>query len=137
MALAPPSAAPLPAFRKEQEKRPVLNGRPHYNSGLPVGLFHPVFNSFDAAMRSRERLKADAKTYSSVRALFGAFADIYTSKEKRIAAIDKHLAPLLGSSFLAVEAQGFKSDGVIVQHCGLAIAYLVIREVKNEFGTAH
>lgn len=88
-------------------------------------------------MRSQECFKADAKTYSSVRALFGAFADIYTSEGERIAAIDKHLVPLLGSSFDIVEVQGVKSDGVMVQPCGLATAYLAIREVKNEIGTAH
>jgi hypothetical protein len=137
MAPAPSSAAPLPAFLHEQEKRPVLNGRPLYNSGLPVGLFHPVFNSFHAAMRSPERFKADAKTYSLVRALFAAFADLYTSEDKRITAIDRHLAPLLGSSFDTVEVQGVKGDGVIIQPCGLSTAYVVIREVKNEFGTAH
>lgn len=137
--IAPPpsSVAPLQAFGNEQEKRPVLNGRPLYNSGLPVGLFHPVFNSFHAATRSQEYFKADAKTYSAVRALFGAFADIYTSKEERIAAIDRHLVPLLGSSFDIVVVQGFKSDGVIMQPCGFATAYLVIREFKNEIGTGH
>jgi hypothetical protein len=72
-----------------------------------------------------------------VRALFGAFADIYTSKGDRIAAIDKHLVPLLGSSFDIVVVQGAKSDGVIMEPCGLSSAYLAIREVKNEIGTGH
>ncbi|KAF5363522.1 hypothetical protein D9756_000153 [Leucocoprinus leucothites] len=135
-ALPPSSAAALPAYQNAQEKRPVLNGRPHHNSGLPVGLFHPVFNSFHAAIRSPEPFYADAKTYSLLRALFKAFAGIYDTKEKRIAAIDKHLRDLLGSQFIVVEGAGVKSDGVISQNCGATIAYLAIREIKNEIGTA-
>jgi hypothetical protein len=72
-----------------------------------------------------------------VRALFGAFADIYTSKGERIAAIDRYLVPLLGNRFGTAEVPGAKCDGVITQHYGLSTAYLAIREVKNEIGTVH
>jgi hypothetical protein len=116
----------------EQEKRPVLNGRPDYNSGPPVGLFHPVFNVFQAAMR--KPFRGDAKTYSSVKALSRAFAAMYNLEQDRISEIDIHLPLLLGTSFLTVEAPGVKGDGVMTTPCGPAIAYVAIREVKNEIG---
>lgn len=50
-ALSPSEGAAIPAFSKEQSTRPVYNGRPFTKSGLPVGLFHPVFNSFQAALK--------------------------------------------------------------------------------------
>ncbi|KAI0250970.1 hypothetical protein BJV78DRAFT_1214991 [Lactifluus subvellereus] len=137
-ALPPSDAAAMPAFQNEQEKRPVLNGRPLYNSGPPIGLFHPVFNSFHAAMRDPESSYADATTYPLVKALFEAFSGIYDSEDLRIAAIDKHLSPLLESRFEVVQVQGVKSDGVIAESCGpySVHAYVAIREVKNEIGTA-
>jgi hypothetical protein len=126
----------MPSFQREQRERPVLNGRPYHNAGLPVGLFHPVFNAFHAAMRSPERFHADAKTYSSVRCLFGAFSDIYPAEDKRTDAIDEHLKILLGDSFVVVEAPTVKCDGVIIQKCGDSVAYLAAREIKNEIGSA-
>ena len=69
-ALTPSSAATMPRFQNEQERRPVFNGRPLYNSGPPFGLFHPVFNSFNAAMRDPERSYVNATMYSLVKALF-------------------------------------------------------------------
>ncbi|KAG6914878.1 hypothetical protein DXG01_014771 [Tephrocybe rancida] len=128
----------MPAFKAEQEKRPVLNGRPLHNYGPPVGLFHPVFNSFQAAMTSSERFYADdAGTYSTIRALFRAFADIYTTKEQRTNAINEHLNSLLGTEFVVVDAPGVKSDGVIIHPCGPHYAYTVLREDKNEIGTGN
>ena len=137
MALSPSSAAGMPAFLTEQVKRPVLNGRPNHNFGPPIGLFHPVFNSFHAAMRSPERFYADTKMYSSVKRLFETFAAIYDTEEKRTYAIDKHLEVLLGSQFIVVEKPGVKSDGVIFGKCGPFVAYVSIREIKNEIGTAN
>ncbi|KAI0254034.1 hypothetical protein BJV78DRAFT_1188082 [Lactifluus subvellereus] len=111
-ARTPSEAAVIPAFQNEQEKRPVFNGRPLHNSGPPIGLFHPVFNSFHAAMRDPERPYADATT---------------------------HLVPLLRSTFDIVEVQGVNSDGVILQSCGpySVNAYVAIRAIKNEIGTAN
>ncbi|KAG6848911.1 hypothetical protein H0H93_012907 [Arthromyces matolae] len=134
MALAPSSAARMPAFMTEQKKRPVLNGRPLRNHGPPVGLFHPVFNTFRAAMIT-EPFYSDSRTYLLVMELFNTFAEIYDTKSRRIEAIDQCLEELLGRSFITVESEGVKSDGVIQQPCGLSSAYVVIRQVKNEIGT--
>ena len=133
-ALAPSSAAILPRFSTKQTEQPVLNGRPFRNYGLPVGLFHPAFNLFQAIMNESPK-PADYATYASTRELFGASADIYKEVERRISTIDQHLDDLLGTSFTTVNGPGVRSDGVITHPCGKHNAYLVIREVKNEIGT--
>ncbi|KAI5117971.1 hypothetical protein M0805_004905 [Coniferiporia weirii] len=130
----PSFAAPMPAFMMEQKSRPVLNGRPCVNFGLPVGLFHPIFDSFQAAMKD-DRTHPDPETYTLVRELFKASAEIYETEDDRISEIDRHLTPLLGNIFMDVRTPDVKSDGVMVQPCGPSIAYLVIRQVKNEMGT--
>ena len=125
----------MPAFlKKEQQNRPVLNGRPCHNFGPPIGLFHPIFDSFQAA-KDDESILIDAKTYASVRKLFEASAHIYNDKDKRIDSMDKHLLILLGTRFVGVPASGVLSDGVIIHSTGPYNACLVVREVKNEIGT--
>ncbi|KAF8577897.1 hypothetical protein K439DRAFT_1621781 [Ramaria rubella] len=135
--LAPPpsSATPLAVFQVEQTKHPVLNGRPSYNYGPPIGLFHPVFNSFQATMTKEEPISAE--TYASVRSLFQASADIYENKMKRTDAITEHLAKLINDAFISAGEPNVLSDGVLVQTCGVSSAYLGILEVKNEIGTAN
>ncbi|KAI5121423.1 hypothetical protein M0805_006186 [Coniferiporia weirii] len=105
-AIPPSSAAAIPAFLKEQEKRPVLNGRPCNNYGPPIGLFHPIFDSFQAAMKVTQmpRLMCD-----------------------RISAIGKYLDTLLGDTFMTIEASGVKSDGVMT----LSAAFLVVCPIEN------
>ncbi|CCM05605.1 uncharacterized protein FIBRA_07833 [Fibroporia radiculosa] len=136
-ALLPSSAAAMLAFKNEQEKWPVLNGRPYDQFGPPIGLFHLVFNSFHAAMNSPERFHADEGTYTSIKALFKASAGLYNTKDERITAIDVPLFALLGRRFSIVEGQGVKSDGVILQTCGGPTAYVAVREIKNKLGTAN
>ena len=74
--------------------------------------------------------------------LFKAFSDIHISEDRQIAGIDKHMAPLLGSAFeLWAQEGGVENDGVIFETCPggpcSVSAYVAIREVKNEIGTAH
>ena len=74
--------------------------------------------------------------------LLQAFSDIHISEDRQIAGIDKHMAPLLGSAFeLWAQEGGVKTDGVIFETCPggpcSVSAYVAIREVKNEIGTAH
>jgi hypothetical protein len=125
----------MPKFQIEQEKRPVLNGRPDNNFGLPIGLFVPLFNSFDDLMRSHGRINADEYMYSSVKDLFEVSAGIYSTEEARTAAVKVLLATLLGKRFDDIGAPGVKSNGVMFQSCGLSRGYLLILEVKNEIGT--
>jgi hypothetical protein len=126
----------MPNFRVEQDKRPVLNGRPSRNFGLPIGLFHDIFNTFEAEWTNQSLPNAGEGLYTTVKHLFKASADIYENASDRLRAIDPHLVDLLGFSFTVAEAPGVKSDGVLERRCGTSTAYLVIREVKNEIGTA-
>ncbi|KAG6836950.1 hypothetical protein H0H93_000590, partial [Arthromyces matolae] len=135
MAPAPSSAAAIPAFAIEQEKRPVLNGRPYENYGLPVGLFHPVFNTFHAEMRT-EPYYCNRESSRLVMELFRAFASIYKTEDERIAAIDHCLAKLLGKGFQIIVAEGAKSDGAVPLACGKSYGYPLILEVTNEVGSA-
>ncbi|KAF8592728.1 hypothetical protein K439DRAFT_1379042 [Ramaria rubella] len=134
--LAPPpsSAAPLVAFRVEQEKRPVLNGRPSKNFGPPIGLFHPVFDLFQANMTKEDPVALE--TYTSVKSLFQASAEMYSEEKYRTAEISKHLKNLVYGTIAPVIADKVVSDGVITAVYGVTHAYLGILEVKNEIGTA-
>ncbi|KAG6892706.1 hypothetical protein C0992_012880, partial [Termitomyces sp. T32_za158] len=136
IALAPSSAAAMPDFVGQQKKKPVLNGRPLHNFGLPIGLFHPVFNSLHSDIRSKESIYLDTEIYYSVSELWNAFARIYHSKYDRIKAISHPLAELLDDTFQVREICGTESSGIITDQCGLGTAYLVIKEVKNEIGTS-
>jgi len=109
----------------------------HYNHTEPIGLYHPVFNEFQHAMKNTEPFDADVATYDAISDIFGLFSQIYPEKKDRVKAINGHLGALLGRQFTVVEADGVKSDGVVDQPCGDSKAYLVIMEVKNEIGTDH
>jgi hypothetical protein len=125
----------MPEFQAQQAKKPVLNGRPAHNYGPPVGLFHPVFNSFHADMRNQG--PPDSSTYPSIRALFAAFAEIYATESDRITAFSQHLYDLIGGAFRIIEAAGVKSDGVLTAaSCGRS-AVVSLLEVKNEIGAGH
>jgi hypothetical protein len=87
-------------------------------------------------MAGQSSLEADAATYRDIDAFMRASSGIYNSEDLRITAIDQHLAKLVGRTFTVYEARGVKSDGVITQCCGKSIAFVAIKEVKNEIGTA-
>ena len=145
-ALPPSSGAVMPAFSMEQQNRPVLNGRPATNYGFPIGLFHPVFDSFRSAITSTKPLPDDAATdkdtggltiYMRVERFFSTCADIYSTEDNRLQAVIDHLSKLLEFDLVVVQAQGVKSDGVIIHPCGQSLAYLAILELKNEIGTGN
>jgi len=85
----------------------------------------------------RSQLPPDPSMYPSIRALFSAFAAIYYKEEDRIAAFSPHLHTLIGGTFLLVEAEGVKSDGIMPQPCCGSSAYPALSETKNEIGTSH
>ena len=90
-ALPPSSGAVMPAFSKEQQNRSILNGRPATNYGPPIGLFHPVFDSFSSTITSTEPLPDNAATdtegltiYMRVERFFSTCADIYKTEDSRL-----------------------------------------------------
>ncbi|KAG6882417.1 hypothetical protein C0992_011721, partial [Termitomyces sp. T32_za158] len=134
---APSSAAAMPVFLSEQQKRPVLNGRSSNNNGLPIGLFDDVFNSFHSDIQSEEHFCPDASVSSLIRELWKAFAKIYRIEEERIEAIRPLLGQLLGEKINSTSTADRRvlSDGIVFESCGRSRAYLVIEEVENEIGT--
>lgn len=147
LALPPSSAAVIANFSVEQGKRPILNGRPAYHCGPPVGLFHPVFDSFCSAIISTQPLLANAAMdmdmqdgltiYMRVVQFFSTCADIYKTEDDRLKAINNHLTKFLEAPFIVVQETGVKSSGVIVQPCLAYKAYPAILEIKNEIGTGN
>jgi hypothetical protein len=127
----------MPAFLREQEKMPVLNGRPTGNFGPPIGLFHPVFNAFQTALKMPGDIPVDPEAYKLVKGLFNAAGELYEFERQRVSAIDQFLPDLLGSSILTASGVGVESDGVVMEFIGTSQALVVFREVKNEIGTAH
>ncbi|TFK62236.1 hypothetical protein BDN72DRAFT_903401 [Pluteus cervinus] len=134
---SPSSAAVPPVLGHTQAKHPVLNGRPSNNYGPPVGLFHPVFNSFKAAVSSKAPLNADAAMYEHARNFLEASAAIYPLEGDRLAAIDPHMGNLIGHRMRGVVGYGVTSHGVILQELkDTTAAFVALREAKNEIGTA-
>ena len=123
----------MPSFLKQQEKFPVFNGRPYELTGPPIGLFHPVFDYFQA---EREAHNPHPVVYQQVRELIVASAKIYKTEKDREKGIDPILHQLLGQPFTIVQVEGAECDGVITWNSGMGNAYLVLREIKNEMGMA-
>jgi len=130
----PFSAAASPRLSEEQSSRPVLNGQPLGLHAEPIGLFHPVFNQFQADLNNTERFIGDAMTYDRVRYLFFAFANIYASDDERVEGIEEVMEGLLDREFTVMKKQEVSSDRVMTQSCGESKVYLVIQDVKCEFG---
>ena len=100
----------MPSFLKQQEKYPVFNGRPYELTGPPIGLFHPVFDYFQA---EREKHNPNPEVYQQVRELIVASAKIYRTEKDRRKGIDRVLYKLLGQSFAIFQVEGAECDGVI------------------------
>ena len=124
-------------FTKEQSEDPIWSDRPYKNNADPIGLYHPVFNEFQDAMKNTGPFDADVATYNTITDIFGVFSQMYPKEKDRAEAINGHLRALLGRELTVVEADGVKFDGVVDQPCGRSKAYLIIMAVKNEIGTDH
>ncbi|CAE7065581.1 unnamed protein product [Rhizoctonia solani] len=112
----------------------VLNGRPQEAVGLPIGLFHPVFDLF------RERIDSPSfspTTYqlSNTLPLLTASQYIYdqeTGPNGWIEGLQPLLSDLLDLAFQNSGTTGTRSDGIFQGRNG---AYHLIIEAKNEIGT--
>ncbi|KDN34983.1 hypothetical protein RSAG8_11989, partial [Rhizoctonia solani AG-8 WAC10335] len=111
----------------------ILNGHPLEAKGLPIGLFHPVFDSFEGRIDSPS-FTATPLQLSSARALLAASQYLY-GKETGAGGRTETLKPLL-NRLLGVFIQnsgvlGTHSDGLMQAQTG---GYQMIMEVKNEIG---
>ncbi|KAG8689270.1 hypothetical protein FRC11_003478, partial [Ceratobasidium sp. 423] len=122
-------------FKKFQSKvqLQILNGRPQRAVGLPVGLFHPVFDSFQRRIDSTSFAATPFQLSLTLRLLTASQA-MYDHEDRadgRAEALKPILSSLLGLYIQTAEIPGTKSDGVLQGGNG---AYYMIIEVKNEIG---
>ncbi|KAG8690592.1 hypothetical protein FRC11_010533 [Ceratobasidium sp. 423] len=117
--------------RSQQE---IINGRPENAVKLPIGLFHPVFDSFQQRIDSTSYEVSPWQLSHTVR-LFSASQDIYDEEDganSRIEAFKPILGSLLGFYIQSGEIPGTKSGGILQAGNG---AHYMIMEVNNEMGT--
>jgi hypothetical protein len=133
---SPSSGAILNAFINEQEKRPLWNGRPSTNRGIPIQLYHPTFAKF---MRTTSDdtvdIKLDPEGYSAVHSLFHKSAVIYKDETARSNEIRVFLNRAIRHRLATLEAPGMRADGAYEVPCGNLYAVAALEEEKNEIGT--
>ncbi|QRV85642.1 WaaY domain-containing protein [Ceratobasidium sp. AG-Ba] len=117
----------------------IMNGRPSKRNGLPIGLYHPVFDKFLSRLETTDLSSIPSRTRTkfleNLKNLLSASPAIYgkeTGTNGRDKTIRGHLSELLGFAMDSVDLNGAKPDGVVSGSNGAV--YMVI-EVKNEIGT--
>src|SRR5882762_5942271 len=137
-ALSPSIGARASDFEKEQEKRPIMNGRPLEKHGLPVHLFHRAFSHFQHTLTDFS-LSLTTDDYRNAHEYISVSAALYASKQRWQEAI---VAPLMRA--ICFDLVSFKSeggampDGSIMMHTpGKILAPGGLFELKNEIGTGN
>ncbi|QRW06028.1 Tyrosine kinase [Ceratobasidium sp. AG-Ba] len=137
----PPSETARPSnYRKQQNQgtAPIFNGRPADRTGLPIQLFHPVFDHFFQALEASD--EPTASEYNNVQQLVFAAQEVYTNENERW----KPLIPFFNTSLNRqimrdTPVGNCKPDGLIQLHIpnlGTSLCCTII-EVKNEVGTGN
>ena len=126
---APSSGAKPPRFKHEQEKRPVMNGRPAENHALPVHLFHPAFSLFQRTLAD-PNIKLSSNDYANAHAYMSASAALYGTEYERYNATSIYLAEAM--QFAITHSAGMRAFLAPTSNFRNAIAGLY--ELKNEFG---
>ena len=132
---APSIAAKTTTFKEEQEKRPIFNGRPFENHGLPVHLFHPAFSQFQRT-RDDPSLNLTAKDYHNAHQYITLSAALYDTESLRQEAILRSL-----NSAISFDLHGVKSEGgtmpngsIVLRTASDSQAIAGIYELRNEIG---
>ncbi|CAE7172977.1 unnamed protein product, partial [Rhizoctonia solani] len=128
------STSALVGHSQDKVQVHILNGCPEKAVGPPIGLFHPVFDSFQQRIDSKSFEATPFQLEQTVQ-LITACQCLYnteTGSKGRIESLMPILDPLLGFQIRVQEITGTKSDGVISSAYG---AYYMIMEVMNEIGT--
>ncbi|QRV79847.1 adaptin amino-terminal region protein [Ceratobasidium sp. AG-Ba] len=135
----PPSETARPSTYMEQQNgkvAPILNGRPYACTGLPVQLFHPVFDHFLRALEASD--EPSASDYKNVQMLAFTGQDVYRNEGDRWKLLLSRFLVALDSKIARDHpVQNCKPDGLI-QFFSTELAtdlYCSIIEIKNEVGT--
>ncbi|KAG8689907.1 hypothetical protein FRC11_014955, partial [Ceratobasidium sp. 423] len=129
-------AAVVSSFIVQQDgETPLLNGRPFKHTGLPVQLYHPVFDTFTNALDTSEEL--GNSRYAQVETLLHACQEIYPDEKIRRVKIEPYFCQILSSRIDEHRVPKCQADGAITysEQYGFLKAYCAILEVKNEVGT--
>jgi hypothetical protein len=130
------SAAVLNAFINEQEKRPIWNGRPSTNRGIPIQLYHPTFAKFMRAMRDDTvDINLKSEDFSATHSFLQNSAVVYKNEALRSEAIRAFLNKAIHHRIAALKTPTFNADGACQVPCGNLLALAAIEEEKNEIGT--
>ncbi len=120
-------------LEEEQGEAPVLDGPPPSQTGPPIGLYHPVFNSFMEGLKAKDPIPV--QTRRSVRSYIELSARIYRSEDNRMLAIRPVLQDLFGGQLISRSERGVQSGGVLIVECPEWTANALVFELKNEIGT--
>ncbi|KAH9000159.1 hypothetical protein EDB92DRAFT_1939906 [Lactarius akahatsu] len=134
--LPPSSSAVFRPFLAEQTDRPIWNGRPSTNCGIPIQLYHPSFAKFLRISRGDAvEIDLKPKAYSATHSLFHSSAVLYTNKAQRIAGTSMYLGEAIGHRLPPLDVpwgeHTMHFDGAL-REVG---ALVVLKEDKNEVGT--
>ncbi|KZP17845.1 hypothetical protein FIBSPDRAFT_746358 [Athelia psychrophila] len=112
----------------------ILNGRPLQNHGLPIELYHPVFDKFRTDA-NETTLKISPEDYKDVVSLCVQAAELYKDQDAREEGMHTNLEKLLAANLTARDTN--PADRVITLHLEETVAFLAVMKVKNEFGIGH
>jgi hypothetical protein len=132
----PSQAAILNTFRNEQAKRPIWNGRPSTNRGIPIQLYHPSFGKFLRAVGDDSvEIELEAEDYSAVHSLFHTSAILHSNEGERTQAVRVYLDKATHRQAGRIEVAGMKADGGCEVLCGNQYVLASVEEHKNDMGT--
>jgi hypothetical protein len=133
---SPPSAAVLNTYRNEQERRPIWNGRPYTNRGIPIQLYHSSFAKFLKAVRdSNVEMDLKPEDYATTQSLFHSSATLYADEGSRSQAIRVFLDKAIHRRVSSLEIPGMRADGACEVICGDLLVVAALEEEKNEMAT--
>ncbi|KAJ1302980.1 hypothetical protein OPQ81_003272 [Rhizoctonia solani] len=132
---ASPATVGSSFIARQDGENPLLNGRPFKHTGLPIQLYHPIFDIFTKALDTTEEL--GNSMYAQVETLLHACQEVYADEQIRWASIEPYFWQILHSRIDEHRVQKCQADGAITftEQYGLLKAYCAILEVKNEIGT--
>jgi hypothetical protein len=137
IAPSPSSAAKMPALIIEQERRPVCNGRPADNCGLPVYIFHPAFAEFLLEL-TNPSLILTADDYRKTQEYITLSSSFYPTELVRQDAIITSLKAAMSFDLFSVKNRdGTWPDGTIMMPTTVREVHapVGIWELKNEIGS--
>ncbi|KAF8595571.1 hypothetical protein BDV93DRAFT_574716 [Ceratobasidium sp. AG-I] len=135
-AKSPSESAKLSAFIEQQTmqkgKIAILDGRPFNNTGLPIQLYHDVFERFTNGINGAETLSPSV--YAMTERFLENAQAIYPREEDRHGIAFQDFEECFDIAFVKEEVEKCKADGVIKAAKQGVKAYCAILELKNEIG---